>query len=49
MSKPEGGRWELKYLLPVSAREDLFRVAGDNILLGEPFKFTKENIDQYDF
>lgn len=27
----------------------MFRVAGDNILLGEPFKFTKENIDQYDF
>ncbi len=26
-----------------------FRIAGDNILLGEPFKFTKENIDQFDF
>jgi ABC-type sugar transport system substrate-binding protein len=26
-----------------------FKVAGDNILLGEPFKFTKENIEQVDF
>lgn len=26
-----------------------FKVVGDNILLGEPFKFTKENIDQFDF
>lgn len=26
-----------------------FRVVGDNILLGEPFKFTRENIDQFDF
>jgi ABC-type sugar transport system substrate-binding protein len=26
-----------------------FKVAGDNILLGEPFKFTKENIEQFDF
>jgi rhamnose transport system substrate-binding protein len=26
-----------------------FTIAGDNILLGEPFKFTKENIDQFDF
>lgn len=25
------------------------KIAGDNILLGEPFKFTKENIDQFDF
>jgi ABC-type sugar transport system substrate-binding protein len=24
-------------------------VAGDNILLGKPFVFTKENIDQFDF
>jgi rhamnose transport system substrate-binding protein len=24
-------------------------IEGDNILLGEPFKFTKENIDQFDF
>jgi ABC-type sugar transport system substrate-binding protein len=24
-------------------------IAGDNILLGKPFKFTKENIDQFDF
>lgn len=26
-----------------------FEVVGDNILLGEPFKFTRENIDAYDF
>ncbi len=26
-----------------------FKVEGDNILLGEPFKFTKDNIDQFDF
>lgn len=26
-----------------------FKVVGDNILLGEPFKFTNENIDQFDF
>jgi ABC-type sugar transport system substrate-binding protein len=26
-----------------------FKVAGDNILLGEPFKFTRENIEQFDF
>ncbi len=26
-----------------------FRILGDNILLGEPFKFTKDNIDQFDF
>jgi ABC-type sugar transport system substrate-binding protein len=25
------------------------QVAGDNILLGKPFVFTKENIDQFDF
>lgn len=25
------------------------KIHGDNILLGEPFKFTKENIDQFDF
>lgn len=25
------------------------RIEGDNILLGEPFKFTKDNIDQFDF
>jgi ribose/xylose/arabinose/galactoside ABC-type transport system permease subunit/ABC-type sugar transport system substrate-binding protein len=24
-------------------------IAGDNILLGKPFKFTKDNIDQFDF
>ena len=24
-------------------------VAGDNIILGKPFVFTKENIDQFDF
>lgn len=26
-----------------------FRIAGDNLLLGEPFKFTKDNIAQFDF
>lgn len=26
-----------------------FTIDGDNILLGEPFLFTKENIDQFDF
>lgn len=25
------------------------KIKGDHILLGEPFKFTKENIDQFDF
>lgn len=26
-----------------------FEIQGDNILLGKPFAFTKENIDQFDF
>lgn len=26
-----------------------FQIVGDNILLGEPFRFTKDNIDQFDF
>ena len=26
-----------------------FEIQGDNILLGQPFLFTKENIDQFDF
>ncbi len=26
-----------------------FEVQGDNILLGQPFSFTKENIAQFDF
>jgi len=26
-----------------------FEIQGDNILLGKPFSFTKENIDQFDF
>ncbi len=30
--KPEGGRWELKYVLPTSARAEIFRICGDNIL-----------------
>jgi rhamnose transport system substrate-binding protein len=27
----------------------VFEIQGDNILLGKPFAFTKENIDQFDF
>jgi hypothetical protein len=26
-----------------------FEIQGDNILLGTPFTFTKENIDNFDF
>jgi ABC-type sugar transport system substrate-binding protein len=26
-----------------------FEIAGDNILLGKPFQFTKENVDQFNF
>jgi hypothetical protein len=25
------------------------KVEGDNVILGKPFVFTKENIDQFDF
>jgi len=32
-----------------SKRAGEVKIAGDNILLGEPFKFTKENIEQFDF
>lgn len=30
--KPDGGRWELKYVLPVSARAELLRIAGPYII-----------------
>jgi rhamnose transport system permease protein len=40
--KPGDARIEAGRLGPVEIR-------GDNILLGEPFKITKENIDQFDF
>ena len=32
-----------------SRRLGTFEIAGDNILLGKPFAFNKDNIDQYDF
>ena len=32
-----------------SKRAGEVKIAGDNILLGEPFKFTKENIEPFDF
>ena len=28
---------------------DTIEIEGDNILLGKPFTFTKENIDEFDF
>ena len=27
----------------------VFAIMGDNILLGQPFVFTRENIDRFDF
>ncbi len=30
--KPEGGRWELKYLVAVAMREEIFSIVGQNIL-----------------
>jgi rhamnose ABC transporter rhamnose-binding protein len=32
-----------------AGRLGTIQIKGDNILLGEPFTFTKENIDQFDF
>jgi rhamnose transport system substrate-binding protein len=32
-----------------SRRAGDVEIQGDNILLGKPFLFTKENIDQFDF
>ena len=32
-----------------SKRAGALEIQGDNILLGKPFLFTKENIDQFDF
>ena len=32
-----------------AGRLGTLKIRGDNILLGEPFRFTRENIDQFDF
>jgi hypothetical protein len=32
-----------------AGRLGIIGVEGDNILLGTPFTFTKDNIDQFDF
>jgi ABC-type sugar transport system substrate-binding protein len=32
-----------------AGRLGTMNIRGDNILLGEPFKFTKDNIDKFDF
>jgi hypothetical protein len=32
-----------------AGRLETLEVKGDNVLLGTPFTFTKENVDQFDF
>jgi rhamnose transport system substrate-binding protein len=32
-----------------AGRLGTIQVQGDNVLLGKPFTFTKDNIDQFDF
>jgi rhamnose transport system substrate-binding protein len=32
-----------------AGRLGVIKIEGDNILLGKPFTFTAENIDQFDF
>jgi rhamnose transport system substrate-binding protein len=31
------------------AGSQTYEIQGDNIMLGKPFVFTKDNIDQFDF
>ncbi len=32
-----------------ASRLGILKIEGDNILLGQPLAFTKQNIDQFDF
>ena len=43
------GRAASRRRCPHAWRLGEVKIDGDNILLGEPFTFTKENIEQFDF
>ena len=50
LSKAFAGVQALKSVsFELAGRLGKIEIQGDNILLGKPFTFTKENIDRFDF